>query len=239
MSAAPEPFTRTYRFAMGLSAPWAAWWGRMEVEGLEALPRSGPVLVAGNHDSNMDPLAIGVAARRRRQIRALAKASLWDVRGLAPILNGMGQIPILRGAGDTGALDRAIEALREGVCIGVFPEGTRSLGRTMRARSGISRLAEAVPETKIVCVSTSGTTDYAKFPTRPRVRIRFFAPAGGDYRVGEDHGEFAARLLDEIRAGTPPVAAGRNAAAVARLRRKKGVRPEDLEARATGRREAS
>ena len=213
---------------MGVSAPWAAWWGRMEVEGLETLPRSGPVLVAGNHDSNMDPIAIGVAARKRRQIRALAKAELWNVRGLGPILNGMGQVPILRGEGDTGALDRAIEALREGVCIGVFPEGTRSLGRAMRARSGISRLAAAVPETKIVCVSVSGTTDYAKFPKRPRVRVRFFNPGGGDYRVGEDHGEFAARLLEEIRAGTPPVAAGRNARAVERLRRKKGVKPEEV-----------
>ncbi len=213
---------------MGVSAPWAAWWGRMKVEGLEALPRSGPVLVAGNHDSNMDPVAIGVAARKHRQIRALAKASLWDVKGLAPILDGMGQIPILRGAGDTGALDRAIEALREGVCIGVFPEGTRSLGRTMRARSGIGRLAEAVPATRIACVTVSGTVDYAKFPKRPRVHVRFFNPAGGDYRLGEDHGEFAARLLEEIRAGTPPVAAGRNARAVERLRRKKGVKPEEV-----------
>jgi 1-acyl-sn-glycerol-3-phosphate acyltransferase len=213
---------------MAVCAPWAAWWGRMEVEGLEALPRSGPCLLAGNHDSNMDPVAIGVATRKHRQIRALAKASLWDVRGLSPVLNGMGQIPILRGEGDTGALDRAIQALRDGVCIGVFPEGTRTLGRTMRARTGISRLAEAVPDTKIVCVSVSGTTDYAKFPKRPRVKIRFFAPAGGDYRVGEDHGEFAARLLDEIRSGTPPVAAGRNAAAVAKLHRKKGVKPEEV-----------
>jgi 1-acyl-sn-glycerol-3-phosphate acyltransferase len=196
---------------MGVAAPWAAWWGRMEVEGLESLPRSGPVLVAGNHDSSMDPVAIGVAARKHRQIRALAKASLWDVKGLAPLLNGMGQIPILRGEGDTGALDRAIEALRGGVCIGVFPEGTRTLGRNLRARSGIGRLAEAVPETRVCCVAITGSTDYARFPKRPRVRVRFFAPAGGDYRVGEDRGEFAVRLLEEIRQGNPPVAAGRNA----------------------------
>ena len=202
-----------YRFAMAASAPWASWWGRMNVYGLETLPRSGPLLVAGNHDSQMDPIAIGVAARKHRQIRALAKAQLWDVRGLGPILNGMGQIPILRGAGDTGALDRAIEELRKGVCIGIFPEGTRSLGRELRARSGIGRLAEAVPETKIVCVAVTGTTDYARFPKRPRVGVRFFEPAGGDYRVGEDHGEFAARLLAEIRDGTPPVASGRKARA--------------------------
>jgi 1-acyl-sn-glycerol-3-phosphate acyltransferase len=223
----PEPFTRTYRVAMGVAAPVAAWWGRMQVEGLDTLPRSGPVLIAANHDSNMDPLAVGVAARNHRQIRALAKAGLWDVKGLGPILNGMGQIPILRGAGDTGALDRAIEALRAGVCIGVFPEGTRSLGRTMRARSGIGRLAEAVPESRLVCAAVSGTVDFTKFPRRPRVRVRFFAPAGGEYRLGEDHGEFAARLLDEIRSGVPPVAAGRNARAIERLRRKKGLGPTD------------
>ncbi len=181
---------------MAACAPFAAWWGRMEVEGLEALPRSGPVLVAGNHDSNMDPVAVGVAARHRRQVRALAKSSLWDVRGLGPILDGMGQIPIERGTGDRGALDRAIEALRDGACIGVFPEGTRSLGRELRARSGIGHLAAAVPETKIVLVAVSGTTDFVRFPKRPRVSVRFSLPAEGDYRLGEDHGAFAARLLE-------------------------------------------
>lgn len=194
---------------MGASAPYAAWWGRMQVEGLETLPRSGPVLVAGNHDSQMDPVAIGVATRKHRQIRALAKSSLWDVRGLGPILNGMGQVPIERGKGDRGALDKAIAELRAGACIGIFPEGTRSLGRTLRARSGIGRLAEAVPETVVVLAAVSGTTDYVRFPKRPRVRVAFSRPAGGDYRLGEDHGEFAARLLDEIRAGVPRTLAGR------------------------------
>lgn len=194
---------------MALCAPIAAWWGRMRVEGLEALPRSGPVLVAGNHDSQLDPVAVGVAARGHRQVRALAKSTLWDVRGLGPILNGMGQIPIERGKGDRGALDRAIEALRAGACIGIFPEGTRSLGRELRARSGIGHLAAAVPETVIICVAVEGTTDFARFPKRPRVTVRFFRPAGGDYHVGEDAGEFAARLLAEIRAGVPVSVAGR------------------------------
>ena len=197
---------------MGACAPYAKWWGRMQIEGLKTLPRSGPVLIAGNHDSQMDPVAIGVAARGHRQIRALAKSSLWQVKPLAPILNGMGQIPIERGAGDAGALDAAIRALRAGACIGVFPEGTRSLGRELRARSGIGRLAEAVPETAVVLAAVSGSTDYARFPKRPQVRVVFSRPAGGDYRVGEDHGEFAARLLGEIRAGVPVVTAGRRVA---------------------------
>lgn len=181
----------------------------MRIEGIDALPRSGPVLLAGNHDSQMDPVAIGVAARKHRQIRALAKSSLWEVKPLGPILDGMGQIPIERGKGDRGALDRAIEALGAGVCIGIFPEGTRSLGRELRARSGIGHLAAAVPETKIVLVGVLGTTDYARFPRRPRVTIRFSLPADGDYRLGEDAGAFAARLLDQIRAEVPVVASGR------------------------------
>src|SRR4051812_13783968 len=94
-----------------------AWWGRMRVEGVEVLPRGGPVLLAANHASYFDPLLIGLAARRRRQIRALAKASLWDVRGLGPILDGMRQVPVERATGDAGALASAIEALRDGACI--------------------------------------------------------------------------------------------------------------------------
>jgi 1-acyl-sn-glycerol-3-phosphate acyltransferase len=197
---------------MALSAPYAAWWGRMRVEGLELIPDSGPVLLAGNHDSQMDPIAIGVAARKRRQIRALAKAELWDVRGLPPILNGMRQIPIERGKGDRGALDKAVEALRAGACIGIFPEGTRSKGRELRARSGIGHLAAAVPETTIVCVAVSGTTDYARFPKRPSVAVRFFLPAEGDYRADEDPSEFAARLIREVRQHAPIARSGRRVA---------------------------
>jgi 1-acyl-sn-glycerol-3-phosphate acyltransferase len=184
----------------------------MRIEGLESLPRSGPVLVAGNHDSQMDPVAIGVAARRHRQIRALAKSQLWDKRLLAPILTGMRQIPIERGKGDRGALDKAVEALRDGACIGIFPEGTRSKGRELRARSGIGHLAAAVPQATIVCAAVTGTTDYARFPKRPRVGVLFFRPAGGDFKPGEDPTEFAVRLLTEIRANAPIVASGRKRA---------------------------
>jgi len=192
-----------YRTAMAVCKP-VALWGRLRAEGLETLPESGPVLVVGNHDSHWDPVMVGISAIRRRQIKALAKAELWDVRGLAPILNGMGQIPIQRDAGDAGALSRAIEELRRGACIGVFPEGTRSRGKVLRARSGIGRLALEVPEAKLVCVAIEGTSDLTGFPKRPKLRIRFFEPAGGQAQPGEDAGELAVRLLAEIRALVPP-----------------------------------
>jgi 1-acyl-sn-glycerol-3-phosphate acyltransferase len=203
--------TRTYRLAMTVNRP-IAWWGRMQVEGLETVPEEGPLLIVGNHDSHWDPVMVGIAALKRRQIRALAKSDLWKVRGLGPILTGMGQIPIERGKGDAQALARAIEALRAGVCIGVFPEGTRSKGRVLRARSGVGRLALEVPEAHVSLVAIEGTTDLTGFPRRPRIRLRFFDPVGGQPRPDEDPGELSARLLSEIRELVPPSLAYRKRA---------------------------
>lgn len=206
-----EPVSRTYRLAMGVCAVAVRRWGRLEVSGLEHLPGSGPVLLAANHDSYWDPVAIGIAALPRRQIRALAKSSMWKVHGLGPILDAMGQIPIERGAGDARALDRAVSELARGACIGVFPEGTRSLGRTLRARSGLGRLALAVPQAPVICATVQGTVDIARFPRRPRVRVRFFVPAANPHTPLEapHPADLPVRLLAEIRRHAPIAAAGR------------------------------
>lgn len=200
--------TRTYRAALALSVPVVRLWGRLKVDGVEHLPSEGAVLLVGNHDSYWDPVAIGIAAIERRQIRALAKASLWQVKGLGRVLDGMGQIPILRGSGDAGALDPAIAELRAGSCIGIFPEGTRSLGRRLRPRSGLGRLVAAVPEAVIVPVAVTGTTDIARFPRRPRLRVRFLAPVEGP-RPDESPAQLTTRLMEEIREIAPIAAAGR------------------------------
>jgi 1-acyl-sn-glycerol-3-phosphate acyltransferase len=201
--------TRGYRIAMKICSPIVRRWARLEVEGLEHMPESGPVLLAGNHDSYWDPIAIGVAALPRRQIRALAKSSLWKVKGLGGVLDSMGQIPIERGKSDQRAMQRAIDELRGGACIGIFPEGTRSLGRELRARSGFGRLAEAVPEAEVVCVAVTGTVDIPRFPRRPRVWVKFFRPADGGLAQGEEAPALAVRLLEEIRGHAPIAVAGR------------------------------
>ena len=120
-----ERITRAYRGMMIASTPGVVWWGRLQVTALELLPLEGPLLVVGDHDSYWDTVATGIAAMPRRQIRALAKSSMWKNKLLGAVLTGMGQIPIERGSGDSGALDRAIEELRKGACIGIYPEGTR------------------------------------------------------------------------------------------------------------------
>jgi 1-acyl-sn-glycerol-3-phosphate acyltransferase len=207
----PERIARTYVVAMTACSPIVRAWGRLEVVGLDHLPDDGPVLLACNHDSYWDPIAIGVAALGRRQIRALAKASMWKVKGLGHILDGMAQIPIERGQGDAAALSRAIAELQAGACIGIFPEGTRSLGSQLRARSGLGRLAEAVPSARVVSCAVTGTTDIPRFPKRPTVRVQFFAPSGDGLPVDETAAAFTGRLLAEIRARAPIVAAGRRA----------------------------
>src|SRR4051812_31865150 len=194
---------------MAVCTPIVRWWGRLEVSGLEHLPESGPVLLAGNHDSYWDPVAIGIAGLPRRQIRALAKSSLWKIKGLNKVLDGMGQIPIDRGKGDAHALDRAVAELTGGACIGVFPEGTRSLGRTLRARSGFGRLADAAPDAQIVCCTVQGTVDIARFPKRPRISVRFFVPEAGPRLADEDAAALPVRLLEEIRSHAPIAHAGR------------------------------
>ena len=195
-----------YRAVMAAAWPIVRWWGRLEVVGLHHLPTHGATIVPANHDSAWDPVVIAFAARRRRQIQALAKASLWKNPLLRRVLDGMGQIPLRRGQADTDALDAAVECLSTGGCLGIFPEGTRSQGRQLRARSGAGRLAQAVPQARIVCAAVSGTVDIARFPRRPRLKVTFFEPTPSS--PPESALELATRLTAELRA-VAPVAARR------------------------------
>ncbi len=243
MTETREQISPMYRFAMRVLTPIIKWWGRLEVSGVDSMPATGPILLAGNHDSYWDPVAIGIAGLQRRQIRALAKSTLWKVPGLGPILNGMGQVPIARGAGDSGAMARAVEELREGACIGVFPEGTTTRGRTLRARSGFGRLALEVPEATLICCTVTGTVDIARFPKRPRISVRFFSPGDGNLKDGEEASELSVRLMAEIRTEAPIAISGRRRKVARHVRAIEAERiqaaadqpaPEALERLATG-----
>lgn len=180
---------------------------RLAVTGLEHFPPDGPVLVVANHDSYWDPVVVGVAARRHRQVRALAKQSLWRNPIVGAVLDSMGQIPIRRGIGDSGALDAAVAALREGACVGVFPEGTISRGSPQRVRAGAGRLLAAVPEAVLVGAAVHGSVDMVRFPHRPQLGVHFLAEPGAT--DGESPQSRIADLMFDIRRLTPAVAAGR------------------------------
>ena len=226
-----ERISLTYRVVIRIASLIVRWWGRLTIVGADALPLDGPVVIMANHDSAWDPLVVGVAALPRRQVRALAKSSLWNVRVMGWVLNGMGQIPIDRGRGDTKALSAAIDQLRGGACIGVFPEGTVSRGRQLRALSGAGRLALAVPGASVVCVAINGAVDIVRFPKRPRIRIEFFPPAAGPPGPDETAISLTRRAMDEIRARAPYAVPGRGkkAAEYRRLAAESGASTEAAE----------
>lgn len=203
-----------YRVVMAVATPFVTWWGRLRVTGADVLPQSGAILVVANHDSQWDPLVVGLAARGV-QVRALAKASLWKNPIVAKVLDGMGQIPIERGRSDSAALTAAIDRLQAGDCVGVFPEGTVSRGRDLRALSGAGRLALAAPGTTVVAVAITGAVDIVRFPRRPRIGVEFFLPASGQAHEGESAIVLTRRVMDEVRVKAPPVACGRHPEAVA------------------------
>jgi 1-acyl-sn-glycerol-3-phosphate acyltransferase len=187
----------------------AKWWGRIEVTGLDRVPRGGALLVVPNHDSQWDPLAIGLAVHPRRSLRFLARAELWNIPGLGPIMDGLGQIRIDRGAGDRQALRNAVDALERGEAVCIFPEGRLSRGERLRARSGVGHLAADCPQAHVVLCAVSEANEYVRFPRRPRVRVEFFEPREGQPRPGEEPGALAVRLLAELRERVPPAPAGR------------------------------
>jgi glycerol-3-phosphate dehydrogenase (NAD(P)+) len=149
---------------------------RMQRIGREHLPKRGPLLLASNHRSFLDPFVIGMLVRR--PVYYMAKRELFERRWQAWILNALGAFPVDRGQGDSAAIDTARAILERGDCVVLFPEGTRVRpGPLARPRRGVGRLAleTGVP---VAPVAVIGTEDVRRgWRIRPRkVRVRVGRP---------------------------------------------------------------
>lgn len=121
------------RFVLGLIC-------RIEVVGREKVPLEGPVIIAANHLSWLDPPAIGLVLPR--PISYIARANLFDNPFLGWLLPRLYVIPVERGSGDLSAVKAAIRALRNGMAFGIFPEGTRSRsGKLQPFKTGTAAIA--------------------------------------------------------------------------------------------------
>src|ERR1700731_4897023 len=149
---------------------------RMSRVGREHLPKRGPVIVASNHRSFLDPFVIATMARR--PMYYVAKEELFRKRWQAWILNSLGAFPVKRGAGDRAAMDTARAILERGDCVVVFPEGTRIRpGPLGEPRRGVGRLALETGA-PVAPVAVIGTEHVRRgWRIRPRkVRVRVGRP---------------------------------------------------------------
>lgn len=117
---------------------------RLRARGQEHLPEGGFVLAA-NHTSNFDPWALGIPLLPQRQLRFMAKSELFNPL-LAPILRAGGAFKVRRGEGDVEALRTAVDLVRDGEIVVMFPEGTRRekglrKKHLARAHTGAARIA--------------------------------------------------------------------------------------------------
>jgi 1-acyl-sn-glycerol-3-phosphate acyltransferase len=126
---------RGYLIAAAVVKPLMRTWFRIRLEGEEHIPEAGPVILASNHRSNMDPVLLASAVRR--PVAFMAKAELF-VGPLGWIMHWIGQFPVRRGGIDREALRRTDAVLARGSMLGLFPEGTRGDGGFSAVHPGLA-----------------------------------------------------------------------------------------------------
>jgi 1-acyl-sn-glycerol-3-phosphate acyltransferase len=168
---------------------------RLRVDGeVPATARGGPLILAANHISPIDPAVLMAACRARGVApRFLADAAVFRLRTVGWIVRRTGHVPVARGTATvTEALDRAVAAVRAGAVVLVYPEGRISLDPGLwpeKGKTGTARLALATGAV-VVPVAQWGTHEVVPYSApsgavrgllrsllrRPVVRVRFGPP---------------------------------------------------------------
>jgi 1-acyl-sn-glycerol-3-phosphate acyltransferase len=187
-----------YSFIAAATWPLLHFGYRLRARGIENLPADGGFVLACNHVSSFDPWPLGLPLWPKRQLRFMAKSELywWP---LTYILNGAGAFPVRRGQRDAQAIETAIELVRAGHPVAMFPEGTRRRKGLVkkfesRPRSGAARIAlEAnVP---LVPAAVAGTDGLMRFR---QVRTAYGPPVEIDDLRGEEIATAAKEATDRL-----------------------------------------
>jgi len=171
----------TYWLLKVILTPLLRFFFDVRVEGLENVPKDGPVILASNHVSFSDSVFLPLVLRRR--ITFVAKAEYFENKKTAWFFRAIGQIPIKREGGSASqrALESAKEVLDHGGIFGIYPEGTRSPdGRLYKGHTGVARLALAC-RAPVLAVAMVGTREAQPIgQVKPKlfmpITVRFSAP---------------------------------------------------------------
>jgi len=191
-----------------LIGPWLRLLFRPQVEGLEHIPKDGPVILASNHLSFSDSFFLPLVVPRH--ITFLAKAEYFNGTGIKGFLSraffkGVGQVPIDRSGGSASddAMSTALRVLGENELLGIYPEGTRSPdGRLYRGKTGVARVALEA-EVPVIPVAMIGTREIQRpgkiMPSIRRVGIKIGQPLDFSRYEGMQNDRFVLRsMTDEI-----------------------------------------
>lgn len=169
-----------YEACRALAGAYYAILYRLEAKGTENVPDTGPVILCANHISNHDPLAVAVCLKKR-PVNFMAKAELFRVPLLGPLVRKLGAFPVKRGGVSKESIKHSIDLLKSGKIITIFPEGTRmNAGGT--GKKGAAMLALRA-QAAVVPVAIRGS--YVPFRKTtviygPPVDLREFADGGSD-----------------------------------------------------------
>ena len=145
-----ESSTKIYRILKPVVKAYIKVFYNPKVIGIENIPKEGPVVLAGNHKSNIDPLL--VCTENKRLVHFLAKKELYKNPILRKFMENVGTIQIDRDKNDTNAIKDAIKNLKKGEIIGIFPEGKRNTDKSkilLPLKQGTVSLAKKTNSTLI------------------------------------------------------------------------------------------
>ena len=134
---------------------------RISTRGTERLAKRGPVIIAGNHVSHVDPILMIVGARRT--VRFLSKAEHFNNWFTRFVMITTGQLETRRETGGKEGIAQAVEVLEKGGMMGIFPEGTRSKKENppylQRGKTGVARLAATFPDVPVHPIALLGARE--------------------------------------------------------------------------------